>query len=374
MNLEEAYLRLGDLTKIPLETLEEMARIFEDEEDDKHIQQHALKILINALYGAMANKYFLLANPDLAAAITSTGRFFIRLISVRIEERLQQIQPSPKPYVIYNDTDAVYYQIEPIMERKFPGRLEECTEEMVEWADAFEKKVIQKIIQDAIAEFAQLLNTYDPSQIGVEREVIADAAVFVAKKKYFARVRDMEGVRFDMDDPYLKVMGLEIARGGTPPWCKKHLKDSISIILDKDAQGVREWRDKVKKEFLEQPIEDISMTLGISSLNFDIGDKGIPQGARSALSHNRYLRDNDLLGVIEEIKPGEKYKRCYLKTPNRFGTEILSFEDPKIIKMIEEDGIYDYATNFEKYFENPLENMVGKLGFDISDNPHFSEW
>jgi hypothetical protein len=61
----------------------------------------------------------------------------------------------------------------------------------------------------------QILN---PEKLG---EVIADAALFVAKKKYSMSVRDNEGTRYPIDDPYIKVTGLEITQGGTAPFSKK---------------------------------------------------------------------------------------------------------------------------------------------------------
>lgn len=353
------------LKTLSREQLEEIKRELEEVKDSKNIEQHALKILINALYGAQANKYFVLANPDLAAGITSTGRFFIRLCALRVEQRLQELIPSQKPYVVAGDTDSFYYHLETFVIKKFGENVDYRDDEVIDWLNEFEKKIVQKVIGEATQEFADILNIYDISKIGVEREIIADSAVFVAKKKYFARVADMEDVRYTKGTPYIKIMGLETARSSTPPWCRKKLKESIDVMLDQDIKGIRNWRDEAMKEFREQPIDQISMTSGISSLDYNLGDKGIPQGPKSALIHNKFLENNGLIGEIDTLKPGEKYKRCYLLEPNRFGSEILSFEDNKIIKIIEEDKIFDYATNFEKYFESPLENMVGSIGYNI---------
>lgn len=362
---------LNGLTKEVYETLKDW---FDELKSTKHIKQHALKILINALYGAQANKYFALANPDLAAGITSTGRFFIRFCSDHVESKLQNILPSVKPYVCAGDTDSFYYHLEPFVIKKFGDKVDFRDPVVIDWLDSFEKKIIQPTIDEAIAEFAEILNIYDPKKIGVEREIIADSAVFVAKKKYFARVADMEGVRYSKDSPYIKVMGLETARSSTPPWCRKKLKESIDVMLDSDLQGIRAWRDQARREFKNQPLDQISMTSGISSLDYNLNDKGIPQGPRSALLHNRYVEANNLVGEIDLLKPGEKFKRCYLLEPNRFGGEIISYEDPKIVKMIEEDKIFDYAKNFEKYFENPLENMVGSIGHNIESKFYFDDF
>ena len=336
-----------------------------------YITQMTLKILINSLYGALASRHFLLANPDMAAAITSSGRFFIQLLANNVERRLQELLPSEKPYIIYGDTDSVYYTIQNMVARKFGESPKESIMEITDWVDSFEKKVIQQIIQDSIVEYAEILNIADPSQIGVEREIISDRAFFVAKKRYAARVLDSEGVRFSLDDPYIKTMGLEIARSSTPAWVKKKLQESISVILDNDQYGVRKWRDETKLQYQDQPLESICAVQGVSSLDYNINDKGIPQGSKAAIAHNNWVKQQGLEDSIELLHPGEKYKRCYLLTPNRFGTEIISFGDSRIAKIIEEDGIFDYQTNFQKQFEQPLERMVESMNYDIRDVPVF---
>lgn len=354
-----------------IEELESYIETLESAAESDHVTQMTLKILINSLYGACANSFFILANPDMAAAITSSGRFFIQLVANNIESKLQELLPSEKPYICYGDTDSVYYTLQNMVARKFGESPKESIMEIADWVDSFEKKVIQQIIQDSIAEYAEILNIVDPSQIGVEREIISDRAFFVAKKRYAARVLDSEGVRFSLDDPYIKTMGLEIARSSTPAWVKKKLQESISVILDNDQYGVRKWRDETKLQYQDQPLEDICAVQGVSSLDYNINDKGIPQGSKAAIAHNNWVKQQGLEDTIELLQPGEKYKRCYLLTPNRFGTEIISFGDSKIAKIIKEDGIFDYQTNFQKQFEQPLERMVESMNYDIRDVPVF---
>ena len=351
--------------------LRDVIGVLEESSSHDFIVQMTLKILINSLYGACASRHFLLANPDMAAAITSSGRFFIQLTANNVERRLQELLPSDEPYVISGDTDSIYYTIKNMVARKFGENADASTPGIVDWVDSFEKKVIQQVIQETTEEYAEILNIADPSQIGVEREIISDRAFFVAKKRYAARVLDMEGVRFSLDDPYIKAMGLEIARSSTPAWVKKKLQESIEVILDNDQYGVRKWRDETKLQYQNQPLEDICAVQGVSSLDYNINDKGIPQGSKAAIAHNNWVKQQGLEDSIELLQPGEKYKRCYLLTPNRFGTEIISFSDSKIAKIIEEDGIFDYQTNFQKQFEQPLERMVESMNYDIRDVPVF---
>ena len=296
--------------------------------------------------------------------IESTGVEEIWVYDVEVEDNHNFIG---NDILLHN---SFYYTVEPLVKEKF-GDSATQTMEVVEWCDRFDQKFMQKVVDDTINEYAELLNIFDPSQIGVEREIISDCAFFVAKKRYAARVLDMEGVRFTEDDPYIKVMGLEIARSSTPEWVKQKLQESIPVILDNDQFGVRKWRDETKAQYTSQPIESISAVGSASSLDYNLTDKGVPQGAKAVIAHNNWVKSQGLEDEIELLQAGEKYKRCYLLTPNRFGAEIISYNDSKIAKIIEEDGIFDYSTNFQKQFEGPLERMVEGMKFDIRDVPTF---
>lgn len=87
-----------DLLKLRTEALDGVDRMY--------IEQFTKKILINALYGATANRFFPLFNPDFAASITANGRYFIQKSAIYVEEALQKVLPSEKPYTVYGDTDS----------------------------------------------------------------------------------------------------------------------------------------------------------------------------------------------------------------------------------------------------------------------------
>jgi DNA polymerase elongation subunit (family B) len=218
--LEYTEEELRNLTKSELEELYEIAT---QQESLFNTRQLVEKVLINSLYGSLANNYFPLFNEAMAAGITGNGRYFIQKLAIYIEKRLQGLIPNEKEYIIYGDTDSVYYHIEPFMDKYKEANPGLGINEYVDWADKFEDKVLQPVIKQAILDFATELNAYNPDAIGAEREIIADTAVFTAKKKYYARVRDSEGTRYPADDPYIKVMGLEIAKSSTPLCSKKLL-------------------------------------------------------------------------------------------------------------------------------------------------------
>ena len=100
-----------EYTKEALEGISEscynkLKKINEDLFDQLHTKQLALKILINALYGAQGNRYFIFFNREIAAAITGSGRFFIKKLAHYIDDEIASIV-GPGQYVCYGDTDSV---------------------------------------------------------------------------------------------------------------------------------------------------------------------------------------------------------------------------------------------------------------------------
>ena len=354
-----------ELRALSVEDLNKLLHKAEFGESLFNTKQLVEKTMINSLYGALANKWFPLFNEDMAAAITGNGRYFIQKLAKYIEDALQSLLPQEKPYIVYGDTDSVYYHIEPFVEKyieKNPGLK---VNEYVDWADEFEKKAIQPIIERTINDFAYELNAYNKDKIGAEREIIADAAVFTAKKKYYARVRDSEGTRYPEDSPKIKVMGLEIIKSSTPKWSQKYLKQAIPHILDKNEDDLRTWVREVKQNFTSADLNDIAAVGGVSRIDFNLDDKGVPIGSRAAIRHNNYINDNKLESLYAPIQAGDKCKRLYLVEPNAFHSNIVAFTSDQFTKEIEKCDCVDYDTNFEKNFLKPLNLMVEPMNYDL---------
>lgn len=94
------------LEKLGKETLLKLKQECYDKVSYYQSQQMTKKILINSLYGAMANKGFSLFNEKIAQSITGNGRFFIQYTADKIEKKLQEIKPSNTSFVVYGDTDS----------------------------------------------------------------------------------------------------------------------------------------------------------------------------------------------------------------------------------------------------------------------------
>ncbi len=363
-----------ELLQLSTDELKALSRISESEKSKFNTLQLVSKTLINGLYGAMANQHFVLFNEDMAAAITGNGRYFIRKLASYIESELQRLLNSDSPYIVAGDTDSVYFTIAPFMEKyqeKNPGL---SINEYVDWADSFEIKIIQPIIQKTIDDFSRELNAHNKDIMGVAREIIADSAYYLAKKKYFARVRDSEGTRYPENDPYIKAMGVELIKSSTPKWAQKYLKEAIPHILDKDESELKNWVNVIKQEYINTDLNQIAAVGGVSRLDYDLlKDKGVPIGSRAAIRHNQYIKENGLENKYAPVQPGDKCKKLFLMTPNKFNTEIIAYTNDQFVNEVKD--IIDFDTNFQKTFLSPLELMTDALGYNLTkETAELDDW
>jgi len=338
-------------------------------------EQMGLKILINSLYGALANKWFPLFNEKMAQAITGNGRYFIRMLADRIESALQKMHKSNQKYIISGDTDSVYYTIEPFMNMYKTKNPNATQGECVDWADMFEKKIIQPVVNDCISELCENLNAYNSEIIGAEREVISDVGVIAEKKKYYIRVLDSEGVRYTEGDPYIKIMGLEAIKSSTPEWSKKYLKESIPHILDKSEGELNSWIRELKNNFTKIDLNKIAIIGGVSRLDYKDTDKAIPIGSRASICHNKYIDENNLQDVYDKIQPGDKCKRIFLTSPNIFKSNIVAYNSERFTEDILKHNCVDYDTQFQKGFLNPIKLMTNCLNYNLErETETFDDW
>ena len=95
--------------------------------------------------------------------------------------------------------------------------------------------------------------------------------------------------------------------------------------------------------------------------------------SRASLHYNKYIKDNNLTSMYTEIKSGDKVKLLFLKTPNKFGTDVIAFNSDNFISEIKD--YVDYNVQFTKGFLNPLNNIVRVLGYDMTSNVNvIDEW
>jgi len=84
-------------------------------------RQMAIKILLNSLYGALANKHFLYFSTGLAEGVTITGQKAIKWSQETMNKELNKLLKTDEDYVIAIDTDSLYVNFGPLIEKFTPN-------------------------------------------------------------------------------------------------------------------------------------------------------------------------------------------------------------------------------------------------------------
>jgi DNA polymerase elongation subunit (family B) len=328
--------------------------------------QMAKKISLNSAYGAIGNQYFRYYKLENAEAITLSGQVSIRWIEDKMNQHLNKILKTENvDYVIASDTDSIYLNLGPLVERVYEGR-EKTAEGIVSFLDKICQMEFEKYIESSYQELADYVNAYD-QKMQMKRENIADRGIWTAKKRYILNVWDSEGVRYE--EPKLKMMGIEAVKSSTPAPCRKMIKDALKLMMSGTEDEVIEFIENARKKFKSLPPEQISFPRSASDVvkyksSSDIYIKGTPIHIRGALLFNHYIKENKLTNKYSLIQNGEKVKFIYLKKPNSIHENIISFiqEFPKELNL---DKYIDYDLQFEKAFLEPLKIILDAIGWKV---------
>ena len=327
--------------------------------------QMAKKIALNSAYGAIGNQYFRYYKLANAEAITLSGQVAIRWIEGKLNQYMNKIlKTADVDYVIASDTDSIYLHMGPLVDIIYKDK-ERDTESIVNFLDKVAKTQLEKYIDKSYQELADYLNSYQ-QKMQMKRENIADRAIWTAKKRYIMNVWDSEGVRYA--EPKLKIMGIEAVKSSTPAPCRQMIKDALKLMMNGTEEDVINFIDKCRMEFQKLPPEDISFPRTVSDVmkyksHSNIYVKGTPIHARGALLFNHYIKERGLTNKYSLIQNGEKVKFCYLKKPNPFHENVISFiqDFPKELGILQ---YVDYDIQFEKGFLEPVKTILNAVGWE----------
>jgi len=328
--------------------------------------QMARKIQLNSAYGAIGNQYFRYYKLANAEAITLSGQVSIRWIENKMNAHLNKIlKTQDVDYVIASDTDSIYLNMGPMVDRIFEGR-EKTTESIVSFLDKVCQVELEKYIESCYQELATYVNAYDQKMF-MKRENIAERGIWTAKKRYILNVWDSEGVRYE--EPKLKMMGIEAVKSSTPAPCRQMIKDGLKLMMRGTEDEVIDFIDQCRTKFKSLPPEEIAFPRTASDVrkyhsHADIYMKGTPIHIRGALLFNHYVKEKKLTNKYSLIGNGEKIKFLYLKKPNIIQENIISFiqDFPRELDL---DKYIDYDLQFEKSFVEPLKSILDSIGWSV---------
>lgn len=221
----------------------------------------------------------------------------------------------------------------------------------------FTDDYINPEIKKGFNKLADIMNAHE-SAIKMARENIADRAIWTAKKHYVMNVWNKKGKK--LDEPELKIVGLEVIKNTIPIACKKKLKEALKIIMSSNNNHLISFIDEFKMEFRNLPIDEISSPRKVSDVtkyedNLTIYGKKTPMHTRAAILYNYYLRKNNLENKYALIRDDENIKFCYLRMPNPIQENIIGLKDGILPEEFGLTKYIDYDTQFEKTFLDPLD-------------------
>jgi DNA polymerase elongation subunit (family B) len=363
--IEEYYDERVSVKNMMLAAKSEMQKgyTFELDKEINNLEnrQMAIKILLNSLYGALANKHFLYFRPSLAEGVTLTGQKAIKWAQKTMNSELRKLLKSDKDYVIAIDTDSLYVNFGPLVEKFAPNN-------PVLFLDKICKDHFEPAIAKAYNEFFKMHNAYKNRMV-MAREAISDVGIWTAKKRYILNVHNNEGVQYA--EPKLKIMGIEAIKSSTPEIVRNKFKEAFKLIISGTEKETQAFIAKFKAEFKSLNPEAVAFPRGVSNITDwhdrkTIFKKSCPIHVRGSLLHNYYLKQNKLNNKYELIQNGDRIKFVYLKLPNSIKQNVVSFKDvlPKELKL---HNYINYDLQFEKTFIEPLNLILNPIGWSAEE-------
>ena len=335
--------------------------------------QMAMKIALNSAYGAMGNQYFRYFDLRMAEGITTSGQLSIRWMANKLNAFMNKtLKTDGKDYVIAIDTDSIYLTLEDLVEKTCVGKTDE---QKIKYMDKICEDVFQPFIDTGYQELATYMNAY-AQKMQMKREVLADKAIWTAKKRYIMNVHNSEGVQYAQ--PKIKVMGLEMVKSSTPQVIRNKLKDSIKVILEGDQSKLHDYIHSFRDDFNKLPVEEIAFPRSVNGMkeymaSSTIYRKSTPIHVRGALLLNHHLKELKLDKKYQPIRDGDKIKFVYLKTPNTIQEDIISFGQ-ELPKELDLHKYINYDKQFEKVFLDPLQIVIQPLGWTVEEQSSLDQF
>ena len=326
--------------------------------------QMARKIQLNSAYGAIGNEHFRYYRLEIAEAITMSGQLSIRWIENKMNGYLNKLlQTEDVDYVIASDTDSIYLNLGPLVDKFFSAKSGNKTA-IVGILDKICQEKLEPFIESSYQELADYVSAYE-QKMKMKRENIADRGIWTAKKRYILNVWDSEGVRYK--EPKLKMMGIEAVKSSTPAPCRKAIKEALTIMMTNTEEDLISYIDSFRDEFDSLPPEAIAFPRSVNGLSKfkahgTVYSKGCPIHVRGTLLYNFYIAQRKLEHKYPLVQEGEKIKFLYLRRPNKISENVISFLNTFPRELDLENSI-DRDAQFKKAFLDPLHIITDVIGW-----------
>lgn len=267
-----------------------------------------------------------------------------------------------------------YLNFGPLVNKVF-GNQEVEKSKIIDYLDKISDTVFQEFIDKSFQELIDYTNAYK-NALYMKREAICDRAIWTRKKRYILNIWDNEGVRYDK--PKIKIKGLEAIKSSTPSICRDLIKNAIPIMMNGTEDEMIEYIAKVKEEFFNHSVEEISFPRSANNLEkysdkSRIYAKKTPMQVRGALLYNHYVKKFKLGNKYPLIQNGEKIKYCALKLPNPIKEDVIAYPQtfPREFGL---EKYVDYNTQYVKSFLDPLRTILDAIGWETEKTVRLSSF
>jgi DNA polymerase elongation subunit (family B) len=339
-------------------------------------KQVTLKILANSIYGCLGLPIWRWYNKDNAEATTVTGQILIQTAGKIVNQYYTNITGKNEDYVIYCDTDSLFVSVLPVLDLLKPKINKSDENEMIAATTEIAGNV-QNYINSMLNVLSLKMFNLKHHKFFIKKEMIAESALWLAKKRYVQWIVDKGGIKCDE----LAVTGIDTVRTSFPPKFSSVMIDVMKKILKNGTEA------EVNEMILtfEENLNTFSLLEGAksTSVRFVSKDeqkdycpkgrkpfeiiKGSPAQVRAALCYNDLLKYWKIDRMVEPIYDGQKIRYVYLK-PNEYGITQIALKadgtDPKQILELAEKYV-DRRKMYEKELKSKFTNNAKEGMYDV---------
>ena len=337
-------------------------------------KQIAFKILANSCYGVVGLKSFRFYNHFCSEAVTITGQEIIKFSGNVLNGYYIKETGVDKDYLIYSDTDSAFASALPLIDKRYPDIDKHNIDAMVK-ATLEITGDVQKYINGMLDMLSNRLFNVKNHRFFIKQEMIAESAIWLAKKRYCQWIVNEAGANCNKMD----VKGIDVVRSSFPPKFSSFMREVMVILLKSNLQG--EIDDKIIK--FEEQLKEIDLFDGAksTSVKFKSQDgvknynpnsrkafeiiSGSPAQVKASLNFNDLLIKFGLDTTVEPIYHGQKIKYVYLKN-NEYGIDCIALKsdgtDPK--EILDFVGVYiDRRKMYEQELKSKLVDFYGVMNW-----------
>lgn len=374
------------MTELEIEEIKKKISELTEIKNELKNEEQAIKLTMNSIYGAVGNAFFVCFNTEVAEAVTLQGQDMIKFsekivnryfqehwhLDTELHEKLgvTSVRKIHKPLVIYSDTDSNYVTFQEVVSScNYPGDPKELILKINEYR-------FKGYLRNCFEIYSKKWGTENRQDF--EMETLARNGIFLGKKKYVTNLVYEDGVHIE-SLTRLKITGVEMIKGGTPPFVRENLNYLTKFIFSKGKDfDIREFvmeLKRIKKEFKMQEPRNISAALSINNYEkfiindttkFEVG-KGCPIHVRASGYHNYLLNNSKYKDKYALIRSSDKINFYFVKIKKETDNNVFGF--PQGNYPSEFAPPLDYDEQFTKTILDPINRFIEAMGHNpVSPN------